>query len=151
MNTSLLVAKNLCGCQSPFGQAEVILSNKGSRLFRSFVDVNPEATTSALFRILKNKTHEQLFDINGDTRRNLVFALEKLCFHADIFENSAWCLLLLATAENQNWSNNATGNFKQLFNIYGSGTAATLEQRLDIIKQAIELDDINFTQVISAW
>jgi hypothetical protein len=110
--------------------------------------VNPEATTSALFRVLQNQTHEQLLDINGDVRRNLVWALEKLCFHADFFENAAWCLLLLASAENESYSNNAQGIFSQLFRVSNSGTAATPEQRLFIIKKAIEFNDINFIQVI---
>jgi hypothetical protein len=78
----------------------------------------------------------------------LVSALEKLCFHNHLFENAAWSLLLLASAENESWSNNATGAFTQLFNVYGSGTAATLEQRLFIIKKVIRTDNINFTQVI---
>lgn len=142
------LTESLCGCQSPFGQAEVILSTRGSRLFRSFVNVNPKATTSALSRVLQNQTHEQRLNITGDVRRNLVWALEKLCFHADIFENAAWCLLLLASAENESYSNNAQGIFSQLFRVFNSGTAATLAQRIFIIKKAIEMDDIHFIQVI---
>ncbi len=142
------LTESLCGRQGPFGQAEVILSTRGSRLFRSFVNLNPKATASALSRILQNQTHEQLLGIRGDVRRNLVWALEKLCFHADFFEDAAWSLLLLASAENESYGNNAQGIFAQLFRVQLSGTAATPDLRLLVIKRAIERDDVNFTQAI---
>ena len=142
------LTETLCGRQGPFGQAEVILSIRGSRLFRSFVNVNPDATISALSQILKFQTHEQLLGISGDVRRNLVWALEKLCFHARLFEDAAWSLLLLASAENESYGNNAQGNFTQLFRVYLSGTAATPDLRLLVIKRAIDRNDVNFKHVI---
>ena len=142
------LTESLCGRQAPFGQAEVILSIKGSRLFRSFVNLNPEVTTSAILRILQDQTHKQLLEISGEVRRNLVWALEMLCFHADLFEDAAWALLLLASAENESYANNAQGIFAQLYRAYGSGTAATPEKRIFVIKRAIECNDIYFTQPI---
>ncbi|QXE87819.1 hypothetical protein KP003_05290 [Geomonas nitrogeniifigens] len=131
------LTEGLCGSQSPFGQAEVILSDRGSRLFRSFVEVNPEATSKALHETLKTMTEEELVAIDGDVRRNLVWALEKLCFHEACFEESAHSLLLLAAAENESWSNNATGLFKQLFRSFLSGTEANPDQRLSVIDFAL--------------
>ncbi|WP_211299148.1 hypothetical protein, partial [Methylovulum psychrotolerans] len=125
-----LLTESLCGPKGPFGQAEVILSDRGSSLFRSFVNLNPEATAFAISRILQNQTHEQLLNIIGNVRRNLVWALEKLCFHSHLFEKAAYSLLLLASAENEGYSNNSQGVFSQLFRVYNSGTAATLESRL---------------------
>jgi hypothetical protein len=81
----------LCGFQGPFGQAEVILSSRGSRFFRAFVEVNPDATSSALGRILAQLDIPDRHKIDNDVRRNLVWSLEKLCFHARTFEESAWC------------------------------------------------------------
>ena len=138
----------LCGQQGPFGQAEVILSNRGSRLFRSFVNVNPDATNSSLTRILKNKPYEELLGINGDVRRNIVWALENLCFHAHLFEDAAWSLLLLASAENESYGNNAIGIFAQLFRIRGSGTASTPEKRFFVLKRAIERNNDHFSLVV---
>ncbi|MDH4555600.1 hypothetical protein E8F11_10490 [Pseudomonas sp. BN417] len=139
-----LLTEKLCGPQAPFGLAEVILSERGSRLFRSFVNVNPDATAAAIFRTLASLSHDQLLSIEGDTRRNLVWGLEKLCFHADLFMESSWCMLLLASAENESWSNNATGMFSQLFRINLSGTAAEPEARFSLLRQAM---DINQTAV----
>ncbi|CAN7679678.1 esterase/lipase family protein [Pseudomonas sp. LjRoot263] len=138
----------LFGGQSPFVQAEELLTERGSKLFRAFVEVNPESTSDALYRLLVGRTHEQLLAIDSDTRRNLVWALEKLCFHAAVFEKSSWCLLLLASAENENWSNNATGMFSQLFRVHLSGTQAKPNVRFDVLKRAIGANQLNIDLII---
>ncbi|MBN2570350.1 MAG: hypothetical protein JXB42_13060 [Deltaproteobacteria bacterium] len=130
----------LCGPQGPFGQAEVILSDRGSRLFRALVEVNPDATSKALLNVLQKYDEEELSQITGDVRRNLVWALEKLCFHAACFEEAANSLLLLASSENENWSNNATGIFKQLFCTFLSGTEASPSMRLNLVDRALKSD-----------
>lgn len=144
------LTENLCGPQGPFGQAEVILSVRGSRLFRAFVNVNPEATCAALYRTLINLNGQELSAVGGDTRRNLVWGLERLCFHADLFMEAAWCMLLLASAENETWSNNATGMFSQLFRIQLSGTAAEPKIRFMLLRQALDLHDTKVDMVVLA-
>jgi hypothetical protein len=130
----------LCGDQGPFGQAEVILSSRGSRLFRALVEVNPPATSVALDRIISQLDAEGLANISGEVRRNLVRALEKLCYHNDCFGKSARALLLLASEENERWSNNATRQFLQLFRVFLSGTAAPPSDRLQLIDDALQSD-----------
>lgn len=131
------LTEELCGASGPFGQAEVILSETGSYLFRAFAEINPEATTRAIGRVLLPLDESEVVAIDGDTRRNLVWALEKLCFRKVCFQEAAICLLRLAVAETENYSNNATGNFTQLFRVFGSGTEATPEQRLSVIEVAL--------------
>lgn len=143
-----IFSDRLFGGQSPFVQAEELLTERGSKLFRAFVEVNPESTNDALHRVLSDYSHEQLLAIDGDTRRNLVWGLEKLCFRAGIFEKSAWCMLLLASAENENWSNNATGMFAQLFRVNLSGTQAKFEIRFDVLKRSIEINQPNIDMVV---
>lgn len=138
----------LFGGQSPFVQAEELLTERGSKLFRAFVEVNPESTSNALHRTLSKRTHEQLLAIDGSTRRNLVWALEKLCFHAVVFEKSSWCMLLLASAENESWSNNATGIFSQLFRVDLSGTEAKPSIRFDVLKLAIAANSPSIDLVV---
>jgi hypothetical protein len=130
----------LCGSQGPFGQAEVILSDRGSRLFRALTEVNPIATSKALSNVLQQYNEENLSEITGDVRRNLVWALEKLCFHESCFEEAANSLLLLAASESENWSNNATGIFKQLFRTFLSGTEAPPPLRLSLIDCTLKSD-----------
>lgn len=139
---------SLCGQMGPFGDAEVILSDRGSRLFRALVNVNPDATSSALYRVASAMSRNQLLKIEDKVRRNLVWALEKLCFHTHLFSESGWILLMLAIAENETWSNNATGMFTQLFRIQLSGTEAEPKVRLELVRRAMELNDDKADQVI---
>jgi len=133
------LTRKLCGDLGFFGNAEVICSDRGSRLFRSFVTVNPEDTCQALYEALIKMSREELVCIAGNVRRNLVLSLERLSFHENLFSEAAWCLLLLGVAENEHWSNNARGIFVQLFRVYLSGTPATPEQRIALIDNAIDL------------
>jgi len=131
-----IVVEKLCGPQGPFGNAEVLNTKEGSRLFRSLVEVNPQATTDALERAFGGWTREQMLKV-GPGRRNLVFSLEKLCWWADTFSKTARLMLKFAAAENESWGNNATGQFKQLFQIYLPGTQANLDERIRIIREAL--------------
>lgn len=129
----------LYGANSPFGQAELLLSTKGSNLFRALVEVNPEATSLLLYRTFESISDEQIKDIAGDVRRNLIWALEMLVFHNGLFENSTWCLFKLAQFENESYGNNATGQFSQLFRWQLSGTEANFSQRLVILDKVLAL------------
>lgn len=131
--------EGVCSRFSPFGQAELLLSNRGSRLFRGLVEVNPKATSSALYRIFQEISDDQIADISRDARRELVWALEMLCWHKSYFEKSAWCLLKLACFENESYSNNSTGQFAQLFRWQNSGTEADFHQRLLVLNRALKL------------
>lgn len=144
------LAESLCGPQAPFGQAEVILSTKGSRFFRSFVEVNPKATSQSIYRIFKSVDDDVIASIVGDVRRNLVWALEMLVFHKSYFHRAAWCLFKLAQHENENFSNNATGQFTQLFRWQLSGTQADFDDRLALLDEIINLDDIKADNIAIA-
>lgn len=142
------LTESICGPQRPFGQAEVILSVRGSRLFRSFVVVNPEATANVLYDVLTKLNDQELIGITGDVRRNLVWALEKICFHKDQFFKGATCLLLLASQENEDWSNNATGMFTQLFRVQLSGTEAEPAVRFSLLDLESQKQKENIDLVI---
>jgi hypothetical protein len=131
------LTSSLCGEQAPFGQAEVLNSEKGSRLFRSLVEVNPVATARALNRVFGSMSIEELIQV-GPGRRNLIWALEKLCFWEETFESASKILLLFAAAENESWGNNATSQFLQLFHYVLSGTQAHPDARIRIIDYSLE-------------
>lgn len=131
---------NVCGPQAPFSRAEVLNSEQGSRLFRPLVEVNPQATAAALERVFGKMTRPELLTV-GPGRRNLVWALEKLCFWAETFHVAARLLLAFAAAENESFANNATGQFLQLFHVYLSGTQAPPEERLFLIEDALASEE----------
>lgn len=140
------LTKELCGDAAPFGQAEVLNSDKGSRLFRSLVEVNPIDTANALEHAFSAWDKEQLLQVKAG-RRNLVWSLQKLCFWEETFPIAARILLSFAVAENETWANNATNMFFQLFHYLLSGTQAPPNLRLNVIDEALAMDDIEYRRL----
>ncbi len=134
------IVDKIVGTQSPFDNAEVLNTELGSRLFRSFVEVNPIAVSQNFKRQFFNKPTEELLKI-VEGRRNIVWTLEKLCFDKRTFSDSAKVLLQFAIAENETWANNATNQFLHLFNIHLSGTEADLDERWKIIEWLLNNGD----------
>lgn len=134
------IVDKIVGAQSPFDNAEVLNTELGSRLFRSFVEVNPIAVSQNFKRQFFNKPIEELLKIE-EGRRNVVWTLEKLCFDKRTFSDSAKVLLQFAIAENETWANNATSQFLHLFNIHLSGTEADLDERWKIIEWLLKNGD----------
>ena len=135
-----MMLDKLLGENSPFGNAEVIDTDLGSRLFRSFVEVNPDAVADCLWSVIGSSSIDGLRLID-EGRRNLVWSIEKLCFEPRTFDKGAEMMLLLAMAENEHISNNATGQFVALFPLYLPATAATLEQRLLFLQRQMQYEE----------
>jgi len=140
-----IVAK-LWGPNSPFGIAEVLNTSWGSLLFRYVVEVNPVATVNALEKAFGSKTKSELL-IVVEGRRNLVWALEKLCFRKETFVPAAKILYSFAVSENETWGNNSTNQFIQLYQLFLAGTEANLEERLSVIKWGLEKQDDDYTRI----
>jgi len=138
------LSKELCDERSPFGQAEILNSDRGSRIFRSIAEVNPQDAVNALYRCFGAADKETIQKI-GPGRRNLVWALETLCFWEDTFPKAAWILLKFAVSENElGLGNNATNQFYQLFHYLLSGTKAPPELRLQVIKEGLATNDSEY-------
>ncbi|MDM1377729.1 hypothetical protein [Myroides marinus] len=130
-----LTAKN-----GAFHNAEVLNTELGSRLFRSFVEVNPASTSLALWQIFSKMKREELLLIN-EGRRNIIYSLNKLCFNRSTFEISTKVLFIFALAENEHWANNSIGELRSLFKIFLPGTQANLEERFKVLEWAYKKDD----------
>lgn len=125
-----------------FCKEEVVCSDLGSRLFLALTTVNPVAINTIISRVINSLSVEQLKErLKGDARRNLIMALEKLCYIPEAANDAIKMLGKLSLAENEGWSNNATGQFGQLFHIMLSGTVASLDERLEIIKELVRCED----------
>ncbi|WP_017387650.1 esterase/lipase family protein [Acinetobacter calcoaceticus] len=141
--------ENFCASNRPFGQAELLLTKAGSRLFRALVEVNPVVTTQLIYRIINKLSDTDISSISGDMRRNFIWSLEMLVFHDSCFDKAAWCLFKFAQFENESYGNNATGQFAQLFRINLCGTEANFEKRMALLDIAIALNNQNADSVIS--
>lgn len=120
---------------SPFLSEEVVLSALGSRLFLAFSEVNPESCAIALYRMISNRTDEQIKSL-GSIRRNLVWALDHLAFDKRSFRNAMLTLARFSLVETDvNISNNSTGLFLDRFSILLPGTEVNLMTRLEVLKE----------------
>lgn len=118
----------------PFHDEKIVLSKSGSHIIFSMSSVSQSAVAHNLFSLFKDKSTDFLTKhVSGDIRRYLVWALEECCVEADAFEDACKTLGLLAVAENEDISNNATGVFLEKFHIVLSGTLATLKQRENVL------------------
>ena len=143
------------GPSAPFANEKVVCSKMGSQLFLSMSEVNPAAVTDCLVDVLQDKDIQWLKEnIVGEVRRNLVLTLEKLSFHSSTFHKAAMLLAKLALAENEDFSNNATGQFLQLFHVVLGGTEVDLVARLSLLNEMAgdeQLSNLTIRAINSAF
>lgn len=125
-STTLFDEENLC-------------SGLGSELFLAMSTVNPAAIATHLRRVLGYKDIDWLREqVYGDVRRNIIWALERLCFARESYHDGVFMMARLAVAENEEIGNNATAQLVQLFHIYLAGTEVNLKDRLATLQGLID-------------
>jgi len=124
----------------PLSTPEALESDRGSRLLRSFVDVEPDACLDLLTSVIGPLDSSRLQTMKHG-RRDIVWSLERLAFAAPRFARAAGLLLALAVAENETWANNATRTFLHLFQMYLAGTEAAPDVRLAFVDEILAMRD----------
>jgi len=137
LNNAPDIARQLCGESGPFGTAEALNTEFGARCLRALAEVAPEEVTAALVRSFGDWSIDKVRTDLTAGRRQIVWTIEALAWVPAVFEDAMRILLKLAAGENETWSNNATGEFKQRFRIQLPGTSAPLEQRLNTLRAFI--------------
>ena len=131
----------------PFNDAEYLITGTtGSQMFRALTVLSPSAAIKVAKRALSQFSVETLRE-SKESRRDLVRALELLVWEPRTFQDAAELLLKLAAAENEGWANNATGAFKQLYNLHLSGTKVPAIERLGVIRTGLDSGDSNVNRV----
>ena len=130
------LAKEVLGAEGPFRTLAVLNDPRNARLFGDFSRIAPEAAVSALERAFDQPDAPKLQSL-GIGRREIVWTLERLVAHRNLFPAAARLLLRLAEAENEHFANNATGVFQSLFSPTGRATAATGDERLELLEEVI--------------
>jgi hypothetical protein len=100
----------------------------------------PGLTAHTLRRLIESTDLETLHQ-RRDIRRDLVFALNHVCRRKDGFEDAEAALFRLALAENESWSNNATGIWTDLFLGPLSLTHRSFQARLQLLEDRLEDPD----------
>jgi hypothetical protein len=83
----------------------------------------------------------------GEGRREVVWALVKLAWRRDSFEDAMLALAELAVAENESFSNNATGEFCARFQVGLGGTEVPYRERLAVLDQLLSRPDSDYQRL----
>ena len=142
LNTTAIsqdVVRHVCRIDGPFDGFVGLSQPRHADVLSALAEIEPQVVVDQIERSLDDV--KDLFEISGDARRHLVWALEKIAFHPSTFEDAARLLLRLATAENETWDNNATGQFNRLFPMFLGGTAADGTARLMFLDRILDAGD----------
>jgi DNA-binding transcriptional regulator YiaG len=135
------VVGHVCRLNGPFASLEGMQKPGASQIISALAEIDADAVMALLERVFGGLSVEELKGIEGDTRRHLVWALEKIAFREETFEKAALLMLSLAAAENETWDNNSTGQFKHLFPTFGADTVAGPTARLQLLDELIAAND----------
>jgi hypothetical protein len=130
---------DLLGPKGLYANAEWLKTRAGGRFFFSLSLADPPAALPLLQRTIGTMSRDELLQF-GESRRDVIQALENMALYGDLFRPSAEVLLALAEAENETWSNNASGVFAGLFSLgYGEVAPTSLapEHRLPVLTKAL--------------
>jgi hypothetical protein len=119
-------AERLLGDGGIFASLATYNNTSNASLFFAVAQANPEVALRRFAMALGDAPVEERMQLARESRRTAIHRLEQLAIPAETFFDAAQCLLLLAEAENESWSNNATGVFVSLFDL-GSGEMAASE------------------------
>ena len=132
------VVQQLCRTDGLFGQEKVLSTGWGASCVYNLTELAPKEVLSSLKNVIKKKTIEELLNMKTllnmpSVRREWIRILQKLAFKKEFYLDSAKLLLKLAEAENEDYSNNATGVFIDYFQLLLSGTEAKPEIKFQLI------------------
>ncbi len=136
------VVTELLGENGPFQNSDLLKERLGADFFLALTEANPEASLKCLQKTVGTWDRDHLLNFKTG-RREVVWSLEKIAIWKNTFKDATRLLLLLADAENETYSNNATGVFTDLFSA-GYGELAVTElsavDRLPVLFEALDSD-----------
>ncbi len=131
--------KSILGKKGLFSDGSFLKTELGSDFFLKLTEADPDAALKCLQTTIGIWSKEELQKF-GEGRRNIVWSLERIAVWKDLFRDSARLLLSLGEAENENYSNNASGVFTDLFSPGPdrvAPTAASPKERFPILQESL--------------
>src|SRR5919197_2444137 len=119
------IVQELLGEGGPFRRSNYLQTELGARFFQALAEADPRAGLRCLQQTVGRWNKQQLLQFTTG-RREVVWALEKIAMWRSLFADAARLLLALGEAENERWSNNASGVVIALF-FPGYGPVAPTE------------------------
>lgn len=131
----------------PFAEREMLNSKFGAECFLRLSNIVPDVALRQLQETFSSFSHDDYLKLENG-RRAIVRSLQVIAFHKEYFNEAAEIMLSLADAENENWSNNATGEFINFFKLYLGGTTCPAINRLSVIRKTLSNKmDINKVKI----
>lgn len=135
---ALQIVQDLLGPNGPFQDNQYLNTREGSRFFLALTEADPKSALRCLMRTMGHWDRDILLQFTVG-RRDVIWALEKIARYKDLFTDAARLLLAFGEAENEPYSNNASGVFAGLFS-HGASTEASPAERLPILKETFKSD-----------
>lgn len=138
------LVKKILSKEGIFSDGSLLQTEIGSLLFMKLTEASPELALNCLFRTIGTWNKDKLLKFTTG-RRAIINSLEMIVVWRNLFADGARLLLNLAEAENEVYSNNASGIFVNLFSPGWGGlspTEASLEERFPILLDAINSDSL---------
>ena len=123
----------------PLSDSNALRTRNGSRLFHALSKADPNSAVRYLEKVMGQWTETDLQRFT-EGRRDVIYGLERIMFEPDLFVRGGRLLRRLAEAENETWSNNATGVFCDMFSLgagHMSTTRAPPETRLPLLTETL--------------
>lgn len=118
------------------------LSDTHIKMFRNVAPVLPVQTLAAIESTAQGEGCNDFIDVSNFERRTWISLLKSIAYDTDLFERCALLLARFLMAEPPHYNyNSAREPFKNLFQLYLSGTLAPIEQRLGVIDILIGRND----------
>lgn len=128
------VLPQLLSTTGPFSTLDALEAGGLGKMLTQLAIVLPEEVALHLAELIDQADLDTLC-AQRSSRRDLVWTLEKLVWHSRTFEIAANSLLKLALAENETFSNNASGTWVDLFGTMLPGTAASPAERAAYLRK----------------
>lgn len=124
------------------------LGNSGMSILKNIAPINPEATLRAIERAAESGRGKTFTSRENRHYTEITRLLCSLAYDSELFERSVSLLIKFALSEKKDENvNSIRSQLKSLFLILLSGTHATAEQRLKIIRRLISVNSRNANQL----
>jgi hypothetical protein len=130
--------EKLLGVSGPFQKDDYLRTRLGSNFFLALTEANPKSALKCLQVIIGSLSREKLQKFS-EGRRSVVWSLQRIAVWRELFPEAARLLLALGEAENESYSNNASGVFMDLFSPGPdrvAPTGASLDERFPVLQES---------------
>ena len=148
------VVKHVCRYGGPLDDWQGIFTAGHAEVLDHLAEIDSRTVVKQLKRLLVNVENLSIITDDSRSQCHLVWALEKIAFQSETFEEGAHLLLRLAAKENEQNNHtamqdkHATRQFIGLFPLLLADTEAEGTQRLDLLDELCEKNDISEKKIL---